>query len=434
MQVSVETTNGLERKLKVGVPASTVDGEVNKRLQEIAKTQRLPGFRPGKIPMTVIRKRFGGTVRREVLGEVIQRSFFEAVAKEQLKPAGMPNIESVTDEAGKDIEFYALFEVFPEIELGNIEEISVTKPLVEITSDDVDNMMSTLQKQRQTWKPIDRTLNLDDKAVIDFEGKIDGEIFEGGSSKDFSLTLGSKSMIPGFEDGLVGKAIGETVSLNLTFPEDYSAEHLKGKDVVFDVTIKSAEEPVLPELDDEFAKAFGIEDGNLDGLREEVSKNMHRELEQNVKNNLKQQVIDGLIEKNEISVPKALIEQEVNVMRQQLLQQFSQGGTPSQMPELPSSMFEENATKRVKSGLLVSEVIKANNLKAEPEKVKEVIQSLASAYEDPEEVINYYYGNKQQMEQVEAVVLEDAVVDLIIEKGQCSEEKKSFDEVMNPSN
>ena len=377
MQVSVETTQGLERRLTITVPADSVDSAVKARLQQLSKTQRINGFRPGKVPVSVIQKRFGAAVRQEVAGDVMQQNFYQAIVQEKINPAGMPSFELVKDENGQDLEFVAAFEVYPEVEVQGVADIEIEKPVVEISDADLDNMMETLQKQHATWKEVKRKAKKDDRVVIDFVGKIDGEEFEGGKAEDFTLELGQGRMIPGFEEPLVGAKKDEEVTVEVTFPEDYHAENLKGKAAVFDVTVKKVEGKQLPDVDDEFAKLFGVEEGGVDALKAEVRKNMERELTQTLKTTVKEDVISKLIEKNEFDVPKALIDQEVNALREQAKQRFSQQAGGQNMPELPAELFTDNATRRVRIGLLLGEIIKQNELKADDEKVMQLIESSA---------------------------------------------------------
>ena len=431
MQVSVETTQGLERRLTITVPADSVDSAVKARLQQLSKTQRINGFRPGKVPVSVIQKRFGAAVRQEVAGDVMQQNFYQAIVQEKINPAGMPSFELVKDENGQDLEFVAAFEVYPEVEVQGVADIEIEKPVVEISDADLDNMMETLQKQHATWQEVKRKAQKDDRVVIDFVGKIDGEEFEGGKAEDFTLELGQGRMIPGFEEPLVGAKKDEEVTVEVTFPEDYHAENLKGKAAVFDVTVKKVEGKQLPDVDDEFAKLFGVEEGGVDALKAEVRKNMERELTQTLKTTVKEDVISKLIEKNEFDVPKALIDQEVNALREQAKQRFSQQAGGQNMPELPAELFTDNATRRVRIGLLLGEIIKQNELKADDEKVMQLIETSASAYEDPQEVVDYYKANEELMNQMRNVALEEQAIDWVLENAKTQEVTKAFDEVMN---
>ncbi len=432
MQVSVETIEGLERRLTITVPAETVNVEVKNRLRHIAKTQRINGFRPGKVPPSVIQKRYGKGVRQEVTGDLMQRNFVDAIVAEKINPAGRPQFVEKSSADSDSIEFEATFEVYPEVELKALESIAVERPLVEVTDKDLDEMFVTLQKQHQTWKENKRKSKKGDKLTIDFTGRIDGEEFEGGKAEGFELELGASRMIPGFETDIIGMKVGEEKTIKITFPDDYHAENLKGKDAEFDIVVHKTEGPVLPEINEEFAKLFGVESGDVEALGVEVRKNMTRELTQAVKAKVKEQVIDGLLAANEVDLPKALVAQEVDVLRQQAMQRFQGKMDPKNMPELPDEMFTEQAQRRVKIGLLLGEVIKVNDLKVDEAKVIELIESAASAYEDPQEVIDYYKSNQESNQQMQNVALEEQAVEFLTEKASVKDKKVSFKDIMNP--
>lgn len=430
MQVSVEVSEGLERKIVISIPAEKVDAEVNKQVAQQARTVRLDGFRPGKAPVSVVQKRFGASIRRDAVLEQMQRHYFEAITQEKINPTDMPRFDILVDEAGKDLEFTATIEVFPEIELQGLDSIAVKKPVVDITDDDLSNMLETLRKQHATWKEVEREAKDGDQTTIDFLGRVDGEAFEGGEAKDFPIELGSGRMIPGFEDGILGMKQGESKTIQVTFPEEYHAENLKGKEAEFDITVSKVETQELPELNDEFVALFGIEKGGVDALQTEVKKNMQRELNNTVKSQVKTQVLDGLIEaNNDILVPKALVSQEVDVLRQQTLQRF--GGGQGNMPELPAELFEEQATRRAKTGLLLGEVIRQHEIKVDDTRVHAIIEELATAYDDPQQVVEHYQNNAELMQQVRNLALEDQAVDFILEQAKVEEENKVFDEIMN---
>lgn len=432
MQVSVETTQGLERRLTITVPAESVDSAVKSRLQQLAKTQRINGFRPGKVPVNVIKKRFGQAVRQEVAGDVMQRNFYQAIVQEKINPAGMPSFELTKDEDGKDLEFVAKFEVYPELEVKPVEDLEVEKLEVEIQDADLDKMMETLQKQHATWKEVRRKAKKDDRVIIDFVGTIDGEEFDGGKAEDFTLELGKNRMIPGFEEPLVGAKKGEEVTVDVTFPDDYHAEALKGKAAQFAVSVKKVEGQKLPDVDEEFAKLFGVEEGGVDALKQEVQKNMQRELDQTVKAENKEKVITALLEANDVNVPQALIDQEIKTLQEQAKQRFEQQQPGNKnVPDLPPELFTDNAKRRVSIGLLLGELIKKNELKADEAKVTELIETAASAYEDPKEVVDYYNSNEELMQQMRNVALEDQAINWVLDKAKTSTVAKSFDEVMN---
>lgn len=430
MQVSVETTQGLERRITITVPSENVETEVKKRLQQLSKTQRIDGFRAGKVPVSVINKRFGPAVRQEVAGEVMQRNYIEVIVSEKINPAGAPTFAPKSLEAGKDLEFSATFEVYPEVEVQGLDKITVEKPAVTVTDEDLANMLETLRKQHAAWADVDAAAGENDRVTVDFVGTIDGEVFEGGKAEDFPLELGQGRMIPGFEDNIVGKKAGEEVVADVTFPDDYHAENLKGKAAQFTITVKKVEAQELPELSEEFATKFGVTEGGVDALKEEVKKNMTRELDQAVKASVKDQAIKGLLANNEIEVPKALVDQEVDALRQQAAQRF--GGDAQNMPELPAELFHEQAVTRVKTGLLLGEVIKANDIKVDDAKVEALIATVASAYEDPTEVVEYYKGNDQLMQQMRNVAMEEQAVEAILAKAVVTDVEKAFDDIMNP--
>jgi trigger factor len=426
MQVSIETTEGLERRLTVGIPAERIDKEVNARLQKAAPNVRIDGFRPGKVPMKVIKQRFGAGVRQEVLGEVMSQTFYEAVQQEDLKPAGQPSIEPKTIQEGKDFQYIATFEVYPEVSLASLDDLVVNKAVAEVTDADIDEMIETLCKQSGEWADVEREAADGDQVVMDYVGTKDGEEFEGGKAENSTLELGSNRMIPGFEDGLVGAKAGDERTLELTFPEDYHAEDLKGAAVEFKVTVHSVKEMQPAEVNEELFERFGVTEGGEENFRKELRSNMERELKNAIKGDVKNQVLEALIEKNEVQIPKALVAQEINVLRQQSMQQFGGAAANFDASMLPDELFSEQAERRVKLCLLMGEVIKDRDLKPEADKVREMIEEMASVYEDPEEVVNYYYGNEQQLASVEGAVLEDQVIDALIAEAGVNEESVSY--------
>lgn len=430
MQVSLETTEGLERRLTITVPAEQVDTEVNGRLRQLAKTRRIDGFRPGKAPLSVIKKMYGASVEQEVAGDLMQRNFFEAVMSEKLNPAGMPTMEPGPIKAGEDFTFTAVFEVYPEVEVKGLDAISVEKPQAEVQDADLEKMIETLQKQHADWVSVEREAGTDDRVTMNFVGSVDGEEFEGGAAEDFQLVLGSGRMIPGFEDGLMGKKVGDNFVLEVNFPEEYHAENLKGKPAQFDVAVTKVEAQELPELTEEFVKRFGVADGSVDGLKAEVRKNMDRELTQALKASVKEQVIDGLLEQNPVDVPKSLVDNEIETLRKQALQRFG-GMDPNNAPQLPAELFQEQAERRVRVGLVLGEVIKANEIKADDAKVQEIITAMAAAYEDPAEVVAYYNDNEQMLESVRNLAIEDQAIELVLSQAQVTDKQVSFDELMN---
>ncbi len=433
MQVSLETTSGLERKLTIGVPADIVDVEVNKRLSEAAKTVRINGFRKGKVPLKVVKRQYGAGVRQEVVGDTINRTFYEAVQKESIRPAGQPSIEPKQLEEGKDLEYIATFEVYPELDEVKTEGVEVTRYDADIEAKDVDNMIENLRKGQSEWADTKAQIKKGFKANINFAGTKDGEAFDGGSAENHELEIGSNSMIPGFEDGIVGMKPGEEKDVDVTFPEDYQVEDLRGADAVFKITVNSAQKQKLPALDDAFFEKFGVTEGGEEKFREDVQNNMEREKAKAIKNKIKQQIMDGLMALNPVDVPAALIAGEIDALRNQTIQQY--GGAVQNLDMkalLPDDMFRDQAKQRTALGLIVSEVVVKEKLEADKDKVRALVEEAASTYQDPEEVINYYYNNEELLKSIEAAALEEQVVDLILSKANVTEVKVAYDEALAP--
>ncbi|SUZ76574.1 uncharacterized protein METZ01_LOCUS29428, partial [marine metagenome] len=408
MQVSIETNEGLKRKMTIAIPGERVETAVNARLQETAKTIQLKGFRKGKVPFKVVKSKFGEGVRQEVIGELMNQSYFEALNQESLKPAGQPQIEAGNLKEGEDFEFSAEFEVYPEVELPDFSKIEVVTLHAEISDSDVDEMIETLRQQRQSWEKVDRAAQENDMVNIDFVGKKDGEGFEGGQMTGTNLELGSGRMIPGFEEGILDRKIGESFTLDLRFPEQYHNEELAGQAVQFDITLNSVSKQILPEADEEFFRSFGVEEGGEGAFREEIINNMTREMKTASRKKFKNKIVDAVIELVDIALPEALITAEVEQLKNQAFQQMG-GNKEVDLSMLPDEPFQEQAGRRVILGLVLGEVIQQQKLQAEPAKVRESVEELASTYESPDDVINWYYGNKEQLAAIESAVLEDQV-------------------------
>ena len=430
MQVSVESGEGLEKRLLVDLPAERVSQLVDKKLRDLAKHVRLDGFRPGKVPMRTIRQRFGDQVRQEAYGTLIQETLYEAANQEKLMPAGEPQVELRESAEEGGLGYTATFEVMPEITLGDLSGQSVTRPVAEVTETDIDDMIEKLRKQRTNWNDVGRAARDGDTVHMDFKGMIDGEVFEGGSAEDVPLLLGSGAMIDGFESGLLGAEPGDERTLELKFPEDYRAEHLAGKDVTFEVKVQRVAEPQVPEVDEEFIKAFGVEDGTVEALRTDIGKNMRHELKQKLNAMAKDKVMDALIAANPMDVPKAMVGQEAERMKQQMLQEMQQRGQQSSV-DLPASVFEDQARRRVHLGLLVAEIINQQGFKADDDKVRATIAEFAESYEDPQEVVNHYMQDQAARSSIENLVLENAVVDWVLSQVTVIEDSKTFSEVMD---
>jgi len=430
MQVSVESGEGLVKRLLVNLPADKVNELVDAKLKEAARTVRMDGFRPGKVPLRMVKQRYGQQIRQDVYGELIQSSFYEAATQENLRPVGEPSIELREEEAEGGLAYTATFEVMPELEVADLSALEIKRPVTEVTDEDIDRMIEKLREQRTEWDDVDRAAQDGDRVTLDFTGIMDGEAFEGGSANDIPLVLGSGTMIPGFEEGLVGLKAGDEKTLELKFPEDYRVEHLAGKDVSFEVKVKAVAEPRLPEVDEAFIKALGVEEGTEEALRKEIRENMEREVRQKVKSRTKEAVMDALLAANEFDVPAAMVSQEAQALKQQTQQDMAQAGQQSTV-DLPVSVFEPQAERRVKLGLLVGELIRGNEMDVDQARVDEAIAEQAATFEDPDEVINWYKENPQARSAVENVVMEDQVVDLILEKAKVEDEHLSFDELLN---
>lgn len=429
MQVSVETTSGLERRLTIAVPSAEVDAAVDARLQQAAKNVRLNGFRKGKVPMRVIRDRFGKGVRQEVIGDLMSRSYYDAIANQSLRPAGQPRIEPKVLDEGKDLEFTAIIEVFPEVQVPDFSALQVERLVADVDDANIDKMIETLRLQRQTWQAVERPAANGDRLTIDFEGFMNGEAFPGGKGQGTSLILGSQRMIPGFEAGLIGHNTGETVVLNLQFPADYHSTEFAGKDVEFRVTIRQVSQPVLPELNDAFFASFGIDEGGEAAFRAEVQQNMEREMRTASRNKVKQKTIDALLQLVSFAIPQALLASEVANLRRQAVDQMG-GGKNLDASTLPDQLFAEQARRRVMTGLVLGEVIRQQNLKADADKVRTAVEEIAATYETPEEVVKWYYHNEDQLQTVESSVLEDQVFDFILTQAQVTEKKVSYEQVI----
>ena len=425
MQVSVETGEGLERTLTIKVPAETVESAVNNRLNSLKGSVRIDGFRPGKVPLKVIKQKYSGTILQEVAGELMQSSFRDALTQENLTPAGDPRIQAQDLILGQVMEYTATFEVYPELTLAPVADLEVEKVDASVEDSDVDNMIEVLRKQKMDWAEVDRASADEDRMSIDFVGTIDGEKFEGGSANDMPMVLGSGQMIPGFEDKLRGLKASEETTFKVPFPDDYAAKELAGKEAEFAVTVKKVEEPKLPEIDEEFARAFGVESGDADQLKAEIKANMERELERRVSVLLKESVMDSLVNANPIDVPSAVVAQEAETLKQQ---------TEVQSPgsNLPVDSFMVEAKRRVQLGMVLAEVAKTTTLDINAESVKAKVEEMAKDYDDPDEFINYYMGNQELLRGIETLVMEDAVVAWIADQAKVTSKSSSFDDVMNP--
>ncbi len=425
MQVSVETTSVLERRMTVEVSEDRINSEVNSRLNSIARTARLDGFRAGKVPFSIIKKRHHGQVLQEVVGEVIQSTFYEAIANEKLQPVGAPSIDPQPIGENGALSYTAVFEVYPELTLASMDEITINKPVAEITPADVDAMIDKVRKQKVVWQTVERAADNKDRVVINFKGSIDGEEFAGGSAEKMPVELGAGRMISGFEEQLIGAVAGEERTLDLSFPEEYHAKELAGKPVQFAVTVISVEEPVLPEIDDEFVKSLGVDSGSVDELRKQIEQSMQLELDNALRSSIKQEVSEKLLEINDVAVPKAMVDQDVESSAKRT------NTTLDQLTDEQRAKMTEISEKRVATGLIFSEIVKNNNLSVPAERLRAEVEKMASTYDEPEQVIDWYYGDNARLSDVEGVVLEDMIVDFVLDAAKVTEVPSTFDAMVN---
>lgn len=426
MQVSVESTGSIGRKMTVEVPAERIEQSVESRLKSMVKRVRLDGFRPGKVPFSVVKSRYSDSVRQEVIGEVLENTFRDASVQQNLRVAGLPQIELQALAVGQPLVYIANFDVYPEFVVADVTGLELKRPVAEVQDADIDNMLNTIRKQQREWKDVERAAQSGDLVHIDFEGSLDGETFAGGTAQDYSVELGAGRMLPDFETALIGMSAGETKTADVAFPEDYQAENLKGKTAQFKLTAHKVQEESLPEVNEEFIKQFGVEDGSLESFRAEVKKNMTRELGNALKAQVKQQVMDGLSNLHEIELPSALVKDEIQHVREE----FSQS-TGSSADNIPDDLFQPQAARRVKLGLIVGEIIRQKGLQRDPARVDAMLETLAASYEDPAALINYYRTNRQAMQTVEAAVMEDMIVEWVLAQAQVTDEARDFESVMN---
>ena len=435
MQVTSEAVSGVSRRLKVSVPTSRVNEKFEARIQRTAKTVKMNGFRPGKVPVNVVRREYGAGIYQEVVNDIIRDTVFEAIQQEKINAVGTPNIEKVENKDDALV-YEATVEVYPEVEVAGFDGLEIERKTAEVKDADVDVMIENLQKQRQTWAETKGMAKNEMQVTFDFEGSIDGEKFDGGSAEDYTLVLGSGQMIPGFEDGIVGMKKGEEKVIDVTFPEDYQAENLAGKAAQFKITVKKVEKSKLPEIDKEFLEVFGLsEEDGIEKLKADVRKNMEREVKNGLRSQVKQAAFDALVAANEIEVPASMVAQEIDRQRQQMVQQFTQqfgtqGAKAFDSSVLPDDLFKDQAERSVKLGVLISKVLQDAKLEVDQARVTAFIEDMASSYEDPAEVIEYFTTDKQQRAQIEAVVLEDQVVDHILQGAKVSETEVSYQELL----
>ncbi len=430
MQVSIETTNGLERKMTVVIEEERLSSVIDGRLQDMTKTVKVKGFRPGKVPLKIVKQQYEQQVRQEVVGDVLQSTLYEAIGQEKLNPAGQPKIDSIKSDPGQGMEYTALFEVYPEVKLGDLSKETIEKPITELTDADVAEMLETVRGQHKEWTSVDRAAKEGDQLNINFKGLIDGEVFPGGEANDMPIELGSGRMIKGFEEGLIGAKAGDDVTLNVTFPDDYHAKDLAGKPAQFDTHINKIEEAVLPELNDDFAKKLGIKDASVENMHKEIKASMQQELDSRLNTQLKSSVMDALINAHEFDVPTPLIEDESEAIKNNMLENLKQQGMQDQGLKVEASMFADQAIRRVKLGLIMSEIVKSDKIEADEDRVKKKVEEIAAPYEQPQQVIDWYMGDKQRLAEVKALVTEEQIVDWAMDKAKVVDKSITFKEVM----
>lgn len=426
MLVSLEDAEGLERRLKIQVPAEKVEKAVDSRLRSVGKGAKLKGFRPGKAPFKVIRQHYGDQVRREVLGELLQSSYQDAISEKNLNPAGGPRIESESMEPGKDLAYTAVIEVYPEIDLVDVSNIKVERAVAQITDDDMDHMLENLRRQKMEWKVVERPAKEGDRVTLDFEGTSGGKPFEGGSAKAVPVELGAKKMLKDFEEGLAGICVDEERKITMQFPEDYHHQDLAGEEGIFEVVAHKIEQGDLPDLDEEFCKTYGVEDGSLEKLKEEVRANMEREMKDVTQRQIRQQLLEQVVTAVDFPLPSALVDEEVS--------RLLKDATARQNKDLPApqrEIFQNDGQRRVKLGLIMGEIIRGQNLELDNDRVREKVLELAAGYQEPEELVRNYMSNPQLMQQIESAVLEDQAFDWLLEQSEVTDNEVAFKDLMN---
>ncbi len=431
MQVVLESPSALERQFTITIPTGDVETEFEAKLAETAKRVRIDGFRPGKVPASVVRQRYGQAIRQEIVSDLMEKSLGQALSEHDVKPIGQPKIDDVKFEEGSDFSFKATFEVFPELDPALIDGDEIEQTKCKVGAADIKEMIATLREQRKSWKESARAASKEgDRVTINFEGFIDGEAFEGGKGEDHALVLGSGSMIPGFEDGIVGMKKGDAKDIEVTFPEDYHAENLKGKAATFKIEVTKLERGELPAVDEEFIKAFGVESGDEKDFKAELKEQMERELSLTLKNMNKTKVFDILLEKNaEAPVPEAAIKSEIHALKHQAVERFG-GGQQFDPHQLPDELFTEQAERRVRLGILLGATVKKLELQADTDRVRALIDEMAAAYDDPEQVVNFYYSNDENLKQVEALAVEEQVAEKLLESAKVKTIDMSYADVM----
>ncbi|HRP88203.1 MAG TPA: trigger factor [Gammaproteobacteria bacterium] len=430
--VSVESTQGLERRMKVEVPAERVESEIDKRLKDMGRRAKIKGFRPGKAPLKVVRQQYGAQVREDVVAEFVRNSWVQAISEQKLRPVGSPRIEEHNVSKDEGLSFTAVFEVFPDIELTGHEGLEIERPAAEITGADVDAMIDKLRGQRMAWDEVERAAGDGDRVTIDFSGAIDGEAFRGGDGNEVGIVLGEGRMLKDFEAGLQGIKPGEERTIGVEFPADYGSADVAGKKAEFKVKARKVEQSRLPEVDEEFCRAFGVEEGGVELFRAEVEENMREELQQRVRESVKRQLLDKLVAAHDIDVPVALVEQEIQSLREDMVRRMNPNAKPEGATELPPrEPFEQPARFRVALGMLIGEIVRQHELRVDQAQVQQRLQQIGASYGDAETVIKIYRSNPELMSQVETSVMEEQVVDWLLERAKIVDKPIKFSQLMN---
>ncbi len=428
---AAQLTNALERRLDLLVEIEELEKDINQRLKRIGKNVKMPGFRPGKVPANIVKQQYGEQAHYDALNEALERAFGEAAKSQELRVAGNPRIEPKTTESKTHLEFSAVFEVYPEVKLGDLSNVEIERSVLEVGAAEIDSTMTVLRKQRVRYEPVDRAAAKEDRVTIDFLGKKDGEPFAGGQAKDYPFVLGAGSMLADFESAIYGLKAGESKTFEMTFPADYLSKEIAGQTVSFDITVKEVREPILPEIDADFAKELGVEDGDVEKMRAEIETNLKREVSKRLQSKVKDQVMEALLKTNPIDVPNALLEMEIQRLMQSARQDMEQRGG-AKMKDFPMQRewFVDQAKRRVSLGLILSEIVKVNKLQAQPDQIKKIVEESAQSYEHPEEVIRWYYAQPQRLQEVEGVAIEDNVVAWALSAAKVVEKPIAFDELM----
>lgn len=429
MQVSIEHTGSLERLMSVAIPADELEQQIQARLKQLAKQSKLPGFRPGKAPLKIIDAQYGQQVLQEVAGSLIETSLKDAFTQENLVPAGTPDIEPKTMERGKDLEYAARFDIYPEVKKIDLQGVELRRPVCEISDEDIDRTVETMRRQSMTYKSVERGAQEGDQVTVDFKGTIDGEPFAGGEADNHQLVLGEGQFLKDFEDGIIGARAGEKRTVTVNFPADYHGEAVAGKAVEFEIEVHKVAEPKLPEVNEEFARSFGVKNGDLDAFRQEVADNLARERDDRVRRLTRTRVLDALIRENELEVPEKLVEREIESMIAMSRTMLEQQGLPTDEFNPDREQYRADAERRVAMGLILSEVVRENDVKPDADRVRERIEKMAASYEQPEAFKQWYYSSRERMQQIESMVLEEQVVELLLEGADTKDETISLQEL-----